>query len=144
MCQEEKDRLQRVGIYITCLGIANQMLIGYRSLFLITETLFLAFGVSLLTVGRVQYIWIGTSIGLVFCFVFFFLSSWGRKRVDYWRDRIFEEIRGTDLEKIFEIYQPAYIWRIPSLVSPRFWLDLISPIMMGIIWILIVYLSILL
>ena len=135
MHQENEDMLQRISIYVACLGIADQMLIAYRALFLVIETLFLAFAIGLLTIKEIRYNWILASIGLVLCISFFFLSSWGRKRVDYWRDKIFEEAKGTDLEKVFKIYQPIYTWRIPSPFSPRFWLDLLLPVMITIMWI---------
>ena len=141
MSQEEKDKLQKVGVCLSALGIANSMLMGYRGLFLVIEAILLSLGIGLLAVEKTGYIGILGTLGLIFCFAAFFLFSWGRRRVDYWRDRIFEEVKGTDLEEIFEIYRPTYIWKIPSPVSPRFWLDLLSPTIIVAIWILILWMS---
>lgn len=138
MSQEEKDKVQKVGIYQSCLSMENSLLQSYRTLFLTIEVILLALGIALLTMDRIKYVWMPAGIGMIFCFASIAIFSWGRKRVDYWRDRIFEEIKGIDLEKIFEIYRPIHIWRIPSLVSPRFWFDVISPLTIGIAWLFLV------
>ena len=135
MTEEEKTNLQKVAIYISCLSTADSMFLGYRNLFLVVETLLFALAIGLLATERVIYLWIPVFLGLIFCLSSFFVLGFGRKRVDYWRDRVLEEVKGTNLQKVFEIYQPVYIWKIPSPTSPRFWFDLASPIILATIWI---------
>jgi len=77
-------------------------------------------------------------LGFVYSLAFLFVLSWGRRRVDYWRDRIFEEVKNSELERIFEIYRPSYIGRVPSPISPRFWLDVILPIIITAFWMLLI------
>jgi len=134
----EKEILQKVEIYQQCLAMENSLLQSYRNLFLTVEVILLTLAVALLTIGKIEYIWISATIGLLYCFASFFILKWGRKRVDYWRDRIFEEVQDTEIEKTFKVYRPLYIWKIPSLVSPRFWFDFISPMIIVTLWILIV------
>lgn len=137
--REEKDKLQKVGIYQECISMENTLLQNYRALFLGVEVILITLGIGLLTIEKQDYLWIAAGVGMIFCFASVLIFSWGRKRVDYWRDRIFEEVKETDLEKVFEIYKPAYIGMFPSPISPRFWFDVASPIITGAIWILILY-----
>lgn len=139
--EEKKDKLQRVGIYQDSLSMENSLLQGYRALFLTFEVILLTLGVGLLALEKEEYILIPIIIGIVFCLASTPIFSWGRRRVDYWRDKIFEEVKGTDIETIFEIYRPVYLWIIPSPTSPRFWFDLISPLIMGLVWILVLFIS---
>jgi hypothetical protein len=135
--------LQKVEIYQQCLAMENSLLQSYRNLFLTVEVILLTLAVALLTIDKIEYTWIPIAIGLIYCFASVFVFKWGRNRVDYWRDRIFEEIKNTELERIFKVYQPLYIWKIPSLTSPRFWFDFLSPITISMLWIsilIIVYL----
>lgn len=134
----EKEILQKVEIYQQCLGTATSLLQNYRNLFLTIEVILLTLAVALLTIGKIEYIGILFVIGIIYCLASIVVFKWGRKRVDYWRDRIFEEVKGTELEKVFRVYQPAYIWKIPSLTSPRFWFDLFSPAMVLLLWISII------
>jgi hypothetical protein len=87
-----------------------------------------------------QYFWLTVALGLVYCFGSIFILSWGRKRVDYWRDKIFEEVKETNLESIFEIYKPVYLSWLPSPRSPRFWLDVFLPIIIVLFWVFLIYL----
>lgn len=136
-----QQKAQRVEIFQQCLSMENSLLQSYRSLFLTFEVILLTLGVGLLAMGKEGYILIPVIIGLVFCFAFWPISSWGRGRVDYWRDIIFGEVQGTYLEEIFEIYRPVNIWLIPSPASPRFWFDVVSPVIMGTIWVIVLLIA---
>ena len=128
---------ERLAIYVSCLYGANSMLVSYRSMFLVIETLLFTLGMYF-SAKKGLYFWMTVILGLVYCLAFLFILSWGRKRVDYWRDRIFEEVKNSELEKIFEIYKPSYIRRVPSPISPRFWLDITLPIIITAFWILLI------
>jgi len=141
MTEGGENKLQRVAIYVACLSLADSMLVGYRNLFLVIETLLFTLAIGLLSIDKVDYLWIPIFLGLIFCFSSFFVFAFAKKRVDYWRDRIFEEIQGTDLQKVFGIYLPVYVWRIPSPSSPRFWFDVLSPVALSIVWISLLYFS---
>ena len=133
-----KETLQKVEIYQQCLGTATSLLQNYRNLFLTIEVVLLTLATVLLTIGKAEYIWILVVIGILYCAASFLVFEWGRKRVDYWRDRIFEEVKETELEKIFKkVYRPIYVWKIPSPISPRFWFDYVSPATAAVLWILI-------
>ena len=133
-----KETLQKIEIYQQCLAMENSLLQSYRNLFLTIEVILLTLAVALLTIDKIEYIWVSAVIGIIYCLASVFVFKWGRDRVDYWRDRIFEEVKDTELEKIFKVYQPLYIWKIPSPTSPRFWFEFISPLIITMLWISII------
>jgi|GEM_PF-6597802 len=133
----EEESLQKVGIYCQNLSSESSQLQNYRSLFLSVEAVLLSLAAALFSINKIEPAWILTALGLTYCVASIVVLKWSRSRVDYWRDRIFEEIKDTEFEEIFKVFRPNYTHKIPSPATPRFWFDVLLPIVTLVLWILI-------
>jgi len=98
---EEAYIISKLAIYQTCMGYEQSICVSYQSLLAALETILFGFVFVLVELQRTGFIWVLALAGILLCLGIGAACEFRARNVDFWRRRIVELAKGTDLLEDF-------------------------------------------
>jgi hypothetical protein len=104
----EKDVLDKLQVCQTCMGYEESIRVSYQSLLAALETILFSFAFALSQLQRTTNTWVLAVPGVLLCLGFGAACEFRARNVDYWRRRIVNLAKSTDLADSFA--ESKYGW----------------------------------
>jgi len=98
---EETIILSKLAICQTCMGYEQSIRVSYQSLLAALETILFGFVFVLVELQRTESLWLLAVAGILLCLGFGAACEFRARNVDFWRRRMVELAKGTDLADAF-------------------------------------------
>jgi hypothetical protein len=98
---EEAIIMRKLSICQTCMGYEQSIRVSYQSLLAALETILFGFVLVLVELQRIASLWILAMVGILLCLGVGAACEFRARNIDFWRRRIVELAKGTDLADDF-------------------------------------------
>ena len=98
---EEEIIISKLAICQTCMSYEQSIRVSYQSLLAALETILFGFVFVLVELQRIGSLWILAMAGILLCLGIGAACEFRARNVDFWRRRIVELAKGTDLSDDF-------------------------------------------
>lgn len=96
------DWIVKLPIYQTCMDSEQSIRTSYQSLLSTLEVAIFSLFFVLIQLKLTRQIWILPIVGILLCLIFGIACDYRAKNVDFWRKRIINMVKDTDLENDFK------------------------------------------
>lgn len=96
------DRIDKLAICQTCMDHEQSIRSGYQALLTALEAAIFGLVFVLVELQRTDRLWVLAMAGILLCLIFGTACEFRARNVDFWRRRIVELAKGTDLEDAFK------------------------------------------
>ena len=140
--QIPKKIIEKLTIFQTCLDHEESIRTSYQTVLAEIQVGLFGFLFVLIQLKLTDHLWLIAITGIILCLIFVVACDFRAKNVDFWRERIIELVRGTELENDFR--EGKYGW-IPLGKIGRFgerlfghWFERVLVPAMIFLWIMII------
>ena len=100
--------IEKLAIFQTCLDHEESIRTSYQTVLVEIQVGLFGFVFILIQLGLTDFLWLVVIAGIALCLIFVIACDFRAKNVDFWRGRIIELVRGTELENDFR--EGKYGW----------------------------------
>jgi len=101
MATKEEIIMSKLALCQTCMGYQQSIRVSYQSLLAALETILFGFVFVLVELQRTASLWILAMAGILLCLGFGTACEFRARNIDFWRKRIVELAKATDLADAF-------------------------------------------